>query len=56
MEYKIVKKQFPDELADAVNEAIRDGWKPLGGPTVKHFWNNAIQVLKSEFCQAMIKE
>jgi hypothetical protein len=32
MEYKIVCDQSPDLLARTVNEHLKQGWQPVGGP------------------------
>jgi hypothetical protein len=34
MEYNILKAFSPADLIKEVNDAIKDGWQPLGGPIV----------------------
>ncbi len=47
MEYTVITRDncSLQEFIDAVNEAIRNGWKPQGG----YFWNNRA------YYQAMIR-
>ena len=48
--YKIIVEQNIDELEDIVNEALNDGWEPLGAPVIIQRGINTFLV------QAIVKE
>lgn len=49
MEYDIIKRDWREQLIEAVNKAIKAGWKPIGGVCSNC---NA----SGGYLQAMIKE
>jgi len=48
--YKLIAEETTEELQATVNEAIYDGWDPLGAPIVVQDGHNKF------FVQAMLKE
>ncbi|WP_417558825.1 hypothetical protein [Mesoflavibacter zeaxanthinifaciens] len=54
MEYLVLREIYLDDLIEAVNKHIQDGWKPLGGINScrdKHFGGNA----EISYTQALVK-
>ncbi len=49
MEYTAIKTEDLDHLVEWVNEAISEGWKPLGGVAV------TVQYTTHYFVQAMTR-
>jgi len=43
--------QGTKDLVKLVNQAIAEGWKPLGGVTISSSWKNSVV-----YIQAMVKE
>lgn len=52
IEYKIVCEAFDAQITTAVNGAIADGWKPMGGIQVVVI----DQYFNQRYCQAMIRD
>lgn len=54
MEYLVLREIYLDDLVEAVNKHIQDGWKPLGGISScrdKQFGGSA----EISYTQALIK-
>jgi hypothetical protein len=52
MEYKVIEARAAQQLEQAVNEHIQEGWEPLGGVAVgftdlANYWT---------YCQAMVRK
>lgn len=52
--YKLLTSGYADQLEKQVNEAISDGWEPLGGIGFSAFLRAGATA--TAFCQAMTKE
>ena len=55
MEYRIIEECSPEGMAEKVNEAIKEGWKPQGGVAIAYSWRGDCAYYKY-FYQAMIKD
>ena len=58
MEYTVIMADDVPALIKKVNEAINEGWEPLGGMTVnfRHAWENQSNYyFETYVSQAMIK-
>lgn len=48
MEYKVLHHRMLTDLENAVNVAIKEGWKPLGGITVDEKEDQCLQAITRE--------
>jgi len=60
MEYKILIKQYPWDLAVEVQDHIDKGWRPQGGVainiTTRDSYYASPMISNQEYCQAMVRE
>jgi hypothetical protein len=53
-QYEILRRETADELANAVNAYINQGWEPLGGVAYS-YWYHDDKDSNALWCQAVIR-
>jgi hypothetical protein len=59
IEYHLVSAETIEDLETIVNEQIDDGWEPLGGLALHHFWHlgeDDVKAFHEFYLQALIRK